>query len=68
MQRILRKGVSYILWPYGNTSCVFAEQPAKWKNGIAKATPFPENNLMLFYEYLPNELSFYLVNSESIGN
>ena len=27
-----------------------AERPAKRRNGIAEATPFPENILMLFYE------------------
>ena len=30
----------------------------KWRNGIAKATPFPENNLMLFYECRSNAFPF----------
>ena len=30
-----------------------AERPAKRRNGIAEATPFPQNILMLFYECCP---------------
>jgi uncharacterized membrane protein (UPF0127 family) len=36
-----------------NAHLGIAEQPAKRKNGIAKAKPFPENNTMLFYKCRP---------------
>lgn len=36
------------------------ELAAKRRNGIAKATPFPENILMLFYECRPQDSSFYV--------
>lgn len=41
------------------TSRVFTERTMKRRNGIAKATPFPENILMLFYECRPYESDFF---------